>query len=310
MSPIAALEWIGARARWVLALGVLIAMFLPALASILRPALPGLVALVVALAMARLDLPGLARRAARPRRLCGLLVWSLALLVLTPAVLWAGGRILGLPPDHLAALVYTGAAPPITSAASLCLMMGLDAALALEITIFASLATPLIGPAVVTLLLGQAVPLDAVDLGIRIAAMIAAGTLGALALRRLAGPERIARNARVFDGVAALAMLTFIIPVFDGVPALIAEAPRFALATFALAVLGNFGLQILVAQAARRALPPGSAGAAGLLWGNRTVALYLAALPHDPAYALYCGLYQFPMLMTPLLMRRVLAARK
>ena len=40
-----------------------------------------------------------------------------------------------------------------------------------------------------------------------------------------------------------------------------------------------------------------------MFWGNRTVAIYLAALPHDPQFALFVALYQFPMYLTPLLFK-------
>ena len=109
------LTWLGAQARWVLAVGVVLATLLPSLSSFLRPYLPGLVALILCVSMARLDLGALARRASRPRRLAMLTVWSVALLVVTPAAVWAGTRAAGLPEAHVAALVYTFAAPPIAS---------------------------------------------------------------------------------------------------------------------------------------------------------------------------------------------------
>jgi BASS family bile acid:Na+ symporter len=186
-----ALGWIGARARWFLAIGVLVATALPAVSAFLRPFLPGLVALIFCIAMVRLDLASLARRAARPRRLAGLTLWTLGMAVATPALAWAGARAAGMAQAHVAALTYTFAAPPITSAAALCLILGLDAGFALELSVFASLATPLIGPAVTKLLLGAAVPLDVGPLMLRIAAMIAAGWAAALLLRRLIGPAVI-----------------------------------------------------------------------------------------------------------------------
>jgi hypothetical protein len=72
------LAWIGARARWVLAAGVVAATFLPSLSATLRPFVPGLMVLVLCVSMARLDLGMLARRASRPRRLAELAVWALA----------------------------------------------------------------------------------------------------------------------------------------------------------------------------------------------------------------------------------------
>ncbi|MHA1527890.1 MAG: hypothetical protein ACTSVG_02635 [Alphaproteobacteria bacterium] len=303
------LTWLGLQARWVLAVGVVLATLLPGLSSFLRPFLPGLVALILCTSMVRLDLGALARRACRPRRLAILAAWSAALLVATPAAVWAGALAAGLPKAHVAALVYTFAAPPISSAPALCLLLGLDAAFALELTMVASLAMPFIGPVVTRALLGEAVPLDAFDLALRVAAMIAAGVVAALVLRHLIGAVRIARHDRAFDGVATVVLVLFVIPLFDGFWGVVRGLPLFALGSFALVLAANWGAQVVVALAAARGSSPGIAGAAGLMWGNRNVSIYLAALPPDPLFGLYVALYQLPMLFTPLVLGRLLGGR-
>jgi len=231
------LTWIGARARWVLAAGVVAATFLPSLSATLRPFVPGLVVLLLCISMARLDLGMLAQRASRPRRMAVLTGWIVALMVVTPAVIWAGARAAGLPEAHLAALVYTFAAPPIASAPAVCLMMGLEAGFALELTILASLAAPFVGPVVSKVLLGEAVPLDAFDLALRMAAMIAGGVAAALAMRRLIGPGRIARHGGAFDGVATVVLLLFVIPIFDRFWEVVLNLPWFALGTLVLVLV-------------------------------------------------------------------------
>ncbi|MEM1382822.1 MAG: hypothetical protein AAGG06_04185 [Pseudomonadota bacterium] len=298
----AVLDWLGARARWVMAAGAVAAPLLPELGTALRPLLPALVVLVFTLAIARIDPAPVLRGLAKTRRLGALTLWIAALMVATPAALAGGAWLLGLPPGHVAALVYTGAAPPITSAPAICLLLGLDAAFALELTVVASLVTPILGPLVTRMLLGDAVPIEALDLGLRLGAMIVIGILCGFALRRMAGAGRIARYRTAFDGVAAVAMVLFIIPLFDGAWALAMAAPLAALGLLGLALAANLGVQVAAALAARRVADGPRAGAAGMMWGNRTVAFYLAALPPDPVYQLYVALYQFPMLLTPLLL--------
>lgn len=305
---LAVLRWIGERARWVLALGVLLATVMPGLSEVLRPHMPVFVALVFCVAMARIDLPALLWGMLRPRRLLRLTGLMLLMLWVTPAVLWAGAGAAGLESAMIEALVYTGAAPPITSAAGLCLMLGLNAALALELTIFASLAAPVFGPLAVSLLLGESVPIEPLPLAIRMAGMILAGALAATLVRRLAGAERIRSHAMAFDGVAAMALLVFVIPLFDGFWETVLSDPGLALALLVLAVGVNFGTQALLARSLATRIGRAEAGAAGLMWGNRTVALYLAALPPDPVFGLYVALYQLPMLFTPLVMAKVLGA--
>ncbi|MEL6478511.1 MAG: hypothetical protein AAFR17_14375 [Pseudomonadota bacterium] len=302
------LAWIGARARWLLAIGVLVAFVMPALSAVFRPWLGVFVALVFCVAVLRIDLATLGHRLMRPRHLAVLCLWSVGLMAVTPAVLWGLGQGLGLPEPHLAALVYTGVAPPITSAAALCLLIGLDAVFALELTLVATVLTPLIGPPVAAALLGEAAPIAPLDLASRVAGLILAGGAAALVLRRVMGAERIARKSTALDGVSAIAMWLVVIAVLDGASALVLARPVEALGVLVLALGVNFGLQLVVGCGLARAMP-GRAGAAGLAWGNRTVALYLAALPFEPVFALYVAVYQIPMLFTPLLTGPILRRR-
>lgn len=306
---LAGLSWIGARARWVLAAGVLLATLLPSLSAFLRPMLPGLVALVFCISLVRLDLGALARRAARPKRLAALGLWAVAFMVATPALVCLAAGAAGMGEAQVAALTYTFAAPPIMSASALCLMLGLDAGFALEFTVLASVIAPFLGPVVTKALLGDAVPVDAVALALRMAAMIAAGTVMALALRRLLGTEAIRRHGGAFDGVATVILVLFVVPLFDGFWTVVGAMPGFALATLGLVLAANWGPQLLVAAGLRRAAAPDIAGAAGLMWGNRNVSIYLAALPPDPLFGLYVAFYQFPMLFTPMVMGRILGRR-
>lgn len=309
MGALAALAWIGARARWMLAIGVIAATFLPALSATLRPFLPALVVLVLASTMARLDLRLLARRAARPRRLAALLIWTMAMLVATPVLVWAAAWALGLPDIHLASLVYTFISPPIASSAAMCLMLGLEAGLAIELTVLASLLTPLTGPFVAKLLLGETVPIDALDLSLRVAVIMAAGVVGGLVIRAGLGVDRIERNGAAFDGVTTIILVIFVVPLFDRFWELVLRDPGFALAILALVLVANWGGQAVMAVAGRRVATPQIAGAAALMWGTRNISVYLAALPPDPLFGLYVAFYQIPMLFTPLVLGRILRGR-
>jgi hypothetical protein len=310
MTLLSSLAWLGARARWVLAVGVLLATLMPSLSSAMRPFLPVLVVLVYCVSMARLDLGLLARRALRPRRLAVLAAWTAALMVATPTLVWLALTAAGMPEPHVAAVIYTFAAPPISSASALCLILALEAGFALELTVFANLVTPLVGPVVIKLLLGETVPIDAHDLALRVAAMIGAGVLLAVAVRKYVGPARIARNAVAFDGAAAIVVVLFVVPLFDGIWTMVLGNPGFALATVGLVFAANWGMQAVAAKALSLRATPDTAGAAGLMWGNRNVGTYLAALPPDPLFTLFVALYQLPMLFTPLVMGRILRGRR
>lgn len=306
---LAALAWIGVRAQWVLAVGVVAALVLPGPGALLAGTLPFWVTLLFGLAMARIDLPAVVRRALTPRRLARNLALCAALMGATPFVFAATGRALGLDLAHVEAVVYTSAGPPLGSAAAFCLILGLDAAFALEITVLGSFLAPFTMPLVARLLLGEAVPLDEAAMTERLGLMIGIATIGALLLRRLLGPARIAAQSRSFDGLSSVILVLFLFPLFNGMPELIAAMPGFALATLAVAISVNLGAQIVAFPLCRLTATRETAGAAALIWGNRNAALALAALPADPLFTLYVALYQFPMYFTPLVMRPLVAAR-
>lgn len=304
-----ALEWIGARAQWVLACGVVGALALPGPGALLAGTLPFWVTLLFGLALARIDLPAVARRALAPRRLARNLGLCAALMAATPALFWAAGTALGLNGAHVEAVVYTSAGPPLGSAAAFCLILGLDAAFAIEITVIGSFLAPFTMPVVARLLLGEAVPLDAGVMTARLCLMIGIATVGAILLRRVLGPVRIATHSRSFDGLSSVILVLFLFPLFHGMPELIAAMPGFALATLAVAIAVNLGAQVAAFPLCRLVAERETAGATALIWGNRNAALALAALPHDPLFTLYVALYQFPMYFTPLIMRPVVASR-
>jgi len=299
------LAWIGARARFVLAFGVVAALVVPGPGTLLDGTIPFWVALLTGLAMTRIDLAGVARRALGPRRLARSLGFLALLMLATPALFWALGRAAGLGEAHLAALVLTAAAPPLGSATAFCLILRLNAAFALEMTVLGAFLTPFTMPGVARALLGEAVPLDAAEMLLRLGTLIGAAAVGAVAVRLALGASRIERHRLSFDGLSSLCLILFLFPLFDGLTDQIAAAPLFAALTLLLVLLANLGTQVAVFPVARRAAGRDTGGAAALIWGNRNAALALAALPPDPVMTLYVALYQFPMYFTPLIMRPV-----
>lgn len=298
---IAALTWIGGRAKWLIFIGAFAGLAFPAAAATLRPALPFLIAWIYAVSMLRIDPISILAGLRDPRRIPPLLATVLLMLVATPALAFALARGFGLGPDIEGALVYTLAAPPIGSAAAICLIIGFRGRDALELAVIGSLAMPFTGPMVTGVLIGDALDIDPFALGGRMAAMIFGGFALAMIGRRLLGEARINRNAPALDGVAAATFLLFAMPLFDGVGPLILAEPGLSLVLLslgALLILGAVALALRLPGARDRN------GALGVVWGTRSVAIYLAALPPDPVFTLYVALYQFPMAALALAFRR------
>ena len=300
-----ALAWAGTRARWVLALGVLGALVLPGPGELLAGTLPFWVALLFGLAMLRIDLIAIARRALSPRRLLRNIALATGLLVATPTLFWLVGSTIGLPEAHVAALVYTGAAPPLGSGAAFCLLLGFNAAFAIELTVLCSALAPLTLPLVSQVLLGDNVPVDGTAMATRLAILIGAASLGAVLARMALGSGWIERRAKSLDGLSAIILVIFLFPLFNGLLEKLVLEPWLALGVLSLAIVANLGVQIVLFPLARRISGFATGGASALIWGNRNAALALASLPPDPILTLYVALYQFPMYFTPLVMARI-----
>ena len=213
--------------------------------------------------------------------------------------------LIGMPQRSLELAVILAAAPPIASATALCQFIGLNGRRALEVSLVATVLTPLLGPLILSILVPELEAIDPFGLAARLAAIIVGGwiiaTVICLPLRKRGRSG--AANSQVLNGISVAAMILFLIPVFDGVGARLIDDPMTGSSVFGLALLLNLGVNGIVYCLARRPLGRRDAGTLGLLWGNRNAAVYLAALPPDPYLGMFIALYQFPMYFTPLLVR-------
>jgi hypothetical protein len=305
---LALLVWIGARAQWFLAVGVVLALVLPGPGELLAGTLPFWVAFLLMLAMTRVDLGEIFRRAIRPRRIMTNMIFLVALMCATPLIFMSVAEALGAPRAHVEALVYTSSGPPLGSAAALCLILGLDAAFALELTVVGAFIAPFTMPVIARLLLGTAVPIDMAEMFLRLTILIGAAAIGAVIVRSVLGAARITRHRLAFDGVGSICLILFLFPLFEGIGDHILSAPAFAALTLLVAVMANIGAQAVMFFLLRPFWGRDIGGSAALMWGNRNAALALASLPPDPLLTLYVALYQFPMYFTPLVMRPIVGA--
>jgi uncharacterized membrane protein len=174
----------------------------------------------------------------------------------------------------------------------------------LELTVLGSFIAPLTMPLVTRLLLGEALPVDPMQMLTSLSTLIGGATLAAIVARQLLGAARIEHHRLSFDGLASVILVLFLFPLFHGMTDMIRLVPIFAAMALAVAIVANLGVQIASFQVTRRTSGRDSGGAISLVWGNRNAALTLAFLPDAPLITLYIALYQFPMYFTPLVMRR------
>lgn len=285
------LAWLGARSGMVLLGGLILAALVPA-PAVLADSLPVWVMGLIAVALARME--PLRRADIRPRA-----VWSAAALVaflpLSCIAIVSVWRGLALPEVYVLPLIAFLAAPPISGAANLCLILGYDARLALVATVVATLVTPAVA-VICVVALGVELETGVAALALKVSTIVGLGIAFGLLLRSMAR-DWVKANGTGLDGVSVLLMVAFLFPVFDGAIALGVARPGLALGMGVLAVALNIGGHLLVRHLANRA--------AGLCFGNRNTGLYLAILPFEPGLSLFVALYQIPMYLTPLIFRRL-----
>lgn len=297
------LSYIGKRSSVVLLIGLVLALLLPEVSRILRPALPFLVSLVLGLAIARLDILGVLGEFASLRKTCLLLSLVLVLMPMTCILLVTVWRLLGLDENSELLLVVFAAAPPLSSATSLSLLLGYNARITLQMTLLATLATPILGPLCFAII-DVPTNIELISMVLRIAGMIAGGFVVGVSLQAILGKQSIEHHPQAFNGAVALVMVLFLFPLFDGVVEYVMEEPLLSAAVLWLAIVLNIGGNLVVRFISRRFTDVDKANALGLMFGNRNISIYLALLPLNPLLSIFIAASQIPMYATPALFGR------
>ena len=302
----------GRHARIMLPLGVVIALLMPSNGAFFKPATPFILAILVGCALVRLDIGVALKAALRQQRLFRNFAISFGLLLVLPILLFTIVKWCGMPDKMLPLITWYSVAPPVGTTIWMCVLLGFTAPIAMEIVLLTNLLAPFTGPFLGEFLLGASVPVSSATLCLRILAILGSGLLLALLAKYTLGEDRIEENRHQFDGVSTIAMLAFLLPVFDGIGVMAISAPFLACACLGLAFGLNFGTQAIVfiisrsllwcqvfSPAKQVQLPEGTRSVA-VVAGNRNLGLYFAALPADPLFSLFVAAYQAPLYLTPM----------
>jgi len=287
----------------ILAFGVFLGLLIPPLASLLKPLLiPGIIGPFI-IALIRMDWQRLLDHARKPWTTALLLIW---LLIAAPFLIDALLGWLPLAEGLHGSLVLMAAASPLMASASLALIIGLDAPLAVVLTFTATALIPFTLPPIALHLLGIEIDMAIGELMLRLGAIIGGCFTLAWLIRRFLPKGFTDRHAAPLDGLAVIGLLIFAIAVMDGVTVLLIERPGFVLA----ATLAVFGLNLFMQAFAAllfswRGLHV--ALTAGLCSGNRNLGLLLAAMADRASTDLLIviAVSQFPIYILPMLQRRL-----
>lgn len=311
MKAVAGLAWLGRNGGPVIAVGVFTGLLAPPLAHLLRPLLIVAILGPFLITLLRIDVGQLSAQLDRPAIAALAILW---LLLISPALVHLLLTPLGLPSAIHGGLVLMAAAPPLMASGYLALLLGLDAPLALILTLIATVLMPFSLPLVGIYLLGVDIDVPIGDLMLRLAAVVGGTLVLAALLRRLLPTAFTRRHAEPLDGLAVLCLLVFAIGIMDGATAMLLRDPAFVLGcavtvyglNVALQIAGGLGFAWL---GKRRALT------IGLCSGSGNLGLLLAAIADLVSYELLVfiataqlPIYTLPMIQRPLY-RRWLARR-
>lgn len=300
-----ALAWLGARGTTMLAGCVFIGLALPDLADLVRPAFPVSVFSLLAIAMIRVDIA--AARALLRNPLTGLSALVL-MMVATPLAIAAAFQVVDPLPAIALAMVFWTTSPTTVSSPAMCYLLRLDGTFSLALLLASMIAAPFIVPAMTELLTDTKLAVSTLGLAVRLALLIGGAAILAYIVRRILGPERRQAAAPVFDGLNMVFMILFAVASMDGVTHAFIADPPFILGLIGLTFGLNLGFLALTTAlfwwAGRR-----TASTVGFSNGNRNMALVLGALAGNvPEQTwLFFAVAQFPIYMTPLMLKPVYA---
>jgi BASS family bile acid:Na+ symporter len=204
-------------------------------------------------------------------------------------------------------MVLTACAGTIFGAPAFAQLTGADARLVLLGVLASTLLMPLVLPVVALWTLGGSAEFDFYTYGLRLFVFLVVPAVIAGLYHGLTGPARRSRHAGFLRLGSVFFLSLFAVAVMDGVGQRLAAQTQAVLELLLLA----FGIHIVFfgsALAVFSAIDTRTALTAGILCGYRNLGLLLAVagalLPPD--FILFVALWQIPMYVMPLLIRRLL----
>ena len=289
------------RGSILLAVGIFGGALVPPLAAAVRPAVGPMVFGMMTLIFLRVDLEATLVHLRRPGRVALIVM---AELLISPLLMAAIVEPMGLDRGITAGLVIFAAGSAATSAPAFARMVGLDPELSLVVSLATTFLVPLTAPPIAAYLAGVDLAIGPLAFMSRLVFIVGLPMLISLVLRRLIGKVQLARWGEAVDGALVWLVVGYGFGVMDGLSARLAADPGWVVTAIVAAFVADYGLNGLTTLAFR---PMGATAAAtaGLMAGNRNMSLFLAVLPvsADPRVALFFGLCQFPLFLSPFLLR-------
>ncbi|MEP1207526.1 MAG: hypothetical protein ABJM29_03255 [Rhizobiaceae bacterium] len=296
------LAFFARHGRLVLVLGLTTGVLLPDVAAVMKPYLPHLVATTLFLAALRI---GPQQALGNLRELSGIIpligIYQIAVpLIFVVLLPWTG-----LSPILVTAITLMAAAPSISGAPNLTMMVGHDPAPALRLLIAGTAAVPATAFVVFLFVPAFGSAYDVAISAFRLLVLIGVAASIAFLLRIFVFKEATKKFTNSIDGLSALAMSGIVIGLMTAIGPALESGPMVVVYTLAIAFIASFSLQIAAYFLLPKTRKDGMRVGHSIVSGCRNNALFITALPAsvtDPLL-LYIGCYQIPMYLTPLLLK-------
>ncbi len=303
----AALIWLGRHGQSCLIAGLIVGLLVPELASLLRPWVGTLIAVLLFVSALRVG----ARRAFGSLDDLKATLLRIALLqAALPLIVVMLAKAAGLSDlPLLLALCLMLAAPSLTGAPNFAAMMGHDPSPGMRLLTLSTFLFPLTAfPVLLVLDPGGNGPLGAISLSLGLLSVILLVVGLGFAARRVV--PSLGENAQqmALDGIAALLLAIIVIGLMSAIGPLLRSDPGELAIWIVTALAVNIALvsvTLYLSDRGRLKMPLSTS----IYAGNRNIALFLIVLPPEVVAPLmiFVGCYQIPMYLTPALLTRLMA---
>lgn len=294
------LIFLGRHASYALPTGVFLGLFIPPLASFLKPFLLPALLVPLTLALVRVETKELIQSFKNWRIFT---ITSFWLLLICPILVWVTLLPFDLPKSIQMAAIISAAAPPVTAAAAVAIFLRVNAGITVVITVTTMLLVPLTLPLILKYLVHLEVSVELWELSLRLTGFILTAFMLAFIIKRGLGETHIQNSANIIDGVSVVFISIFTIGIMNGVADLFFQNPKFILQTLLVSTVLVLGLYIISSLVFWR-LGADSAMAIGLSCGNCNLGLmYLVLANQAPLELLvFFGIGQIPLYSLPTLL--------
>jgi BASS family bile acid:Na+ symporter len=280
-----------------LTVGIFAGLLIPPLAHAMAWFITPNVVLLVTLVLLRVDIPATFAHLTRPLVLAVIVA---VVLVASPVAMAGLVRLAPLDPGIAAGVVIFATGSAAVSGPAFARLVGLDPDLTLLATLVVIFLVPFTGPPLSHVLTGVDLSISVPGFMARLGLVVGLPLLVSLGLRRWIGAARLAPFGQAVDGAVVWLVVFYGFAVMDGLLHRLLTDPLWVAQATGVAFAADFGLNLLTTLVLLwLGLRP--AASAGLMAGNRNMALYLAVLPAttDPRITLFFAICQFPLFLSP-----------